>query len=101
MAINSLGYLGITSQNVDAWRSFGTDVLGLQDVSVPQTEVVAMLLKMDEDWRLFIEATTDQLSLCGRLSNLLCNNSARRCRSRVLIGPGDPRTCARSDACSS
>ena len=68
MAINSLGYLGVTSQDVDAWRSFGTDVLGLQDVSdVSNGGSGDVYLKMDEDpWRLFIEAgDTDQLCLCG------------------------------------
>ena len=68
MTINSLGYLGVTSQNVTAWQSFGTEVLGLQDVSDASNNGSGdVYLKMDEDpWRLFIESgDTDQLCLCG------------------------------------
>lgn len=67
MTIHSLGYLGITSQDAEAWRSFGTDVLGLQDVSDGMGTGDSVYLKMDEDpWRLVIEAgDADQLTLCG------------------------------------
>ena len=67
MTIHSLGYLGITSQDTEAWRSFGTDVLGLQDVSDGMGTGDSVYLKMDEDpWRLVIEAgDADQLTLCG------------------------------------
>ena len=68
MTIHSLGYLGISTQDTEAWRRFGTDVLGLQDVSEAMADPAGTVyLKMDEDpYRLFIASgETDQLTLCG------------------------------------
>ena len=67
MTIHSLGYLGVITQDLEAWRAFGTDVLGLQDVSNSDTEAKSVSLKMDDaPWRLLIESgDADQLALCG------------------------------------
>lgn len=68
MTIHSLGYLGVTSQDIAAWRAFGTDVLGLQDVTdTTAAGDAGVYFKMDEDpWRLFVESgDADQLTLCG------------------------------------
>ena len=68
MTINSLGYVGVSSQNTAQWHRFATQVLGLQDVSEQMDAGAgALYLKMDEQpFRLFIEpAEDDRLSLCG------------------------------------
>jgi 3,4-dihydroxy-9,10-secoandrosta-1,3,5(10)-triene-9,17-dione 4,5-dioxygenase len=68
MAINSLGYLGVSSRNPEEWREFGTQVLGLQDVSaaVGQGDGTVFLKMDDHPFRLFAEqGDTDQLSLIG------------------------------------
>ncbi|GGN99992.1 VOC family protein [Nocardia rhizosphaerihabitans] len=47
-----LGYLGLNATDLDAWRSYGTGVLGLQDVSADDQTV---LLRADErGWRFAI-----------------------------------------------
>jgi len=33
MAIKSLGYVGVISQQLDAWQRFACEVMGLEDVS--------------------------------------------------------------------
>jgi 3,4-dihydroxy-9,10-secoandrosta-1,3,5(10)-triene-9,17-dione 4,5-dioxygenase len=68
LAINSLGYLGISSRNIAEWRTFGTQVLGLQDVSTSISNGDdTVFLKMDDHpFRLFAQAgDADQLSLIG------------------------------------
>ena len=68
MAINSLGYLGVSSTNIEKWRGFGTAVLGLQDVSQSMAgRDDTVFLKMDEQpFRLFVQAGGgDHLNLIG------------------------------------
>ena len=68
MAINSLGYLGISSRNPEEWREFGTQVLGLQDVSTSMGNGDGTVyLKMDDQpFRWFVQTgNTDQLNLIG------------------------------------
>lgn len=68
MAINSLGYLGISSSNIEEWRDFGTAVLGLQDVSDSMANSHdTVFLKMDDQpFRLFAQSgDADHLSLIG------------------------------------
>lgn len=53
MGVKSLGYLILASDQAEAWRSFGTDVLGAMDVSVPGA---ALGLKVDDHpFRILIE----------------------------------------------
>ncbi|MCU1645761.1 MAG: bphC 1 [Nocardia sp.] len=51
-----LGYLGLNATDLDAWRSYGTGVLGLQDVSAAeQSDDQTVLLRADErGWRFAI-----------------------------------------------
>jgi extradiol dioxygenase len=44
--ISSLGYVGITARDADAWRSFSRDVLGFEVVADAEGE--AVLLRMDD-----------------------------------------------------
>ncbi|MFC9557868.1 VOC family protein [Rhodococcus sp. NPDC056960] len=55
--IRALGYVGFTSARLEDWRSFGTNILGLQDVSDFETADEELRLRMDErSWRLAVEA---------------------------------------------
>ncbi|MBF6440245.1 VOC family protein [Nocardia cyriacigeorgica] len=51
-----LGYVGLTATDVEAWRSYGTEILGLQDVSVAEEAGEdTVLLRADErGWRFAI-----------------------------------------------
>lgn len=64
MTIARLGYLGITSQDPDAWDSFGRDLLGLMSVEGPGDGV---FLKMDDHpYRLIIKkGAVDRLACLG------------------------------------
>ena len=100
MAINSLGYLGIASRNTEEWRNFGTQVLGLQDVSPLMTDNAdTVFLKMDDQpFRLFAEtAETDQLNLIGWETvseNALQNVADRLSESGTPWTWGSPALCA-------
>ncbi len=41
MSVRALGYLGLNATDLDAWRSFGTKILGLMDVSNGDRETLA------------------------------------------------------------
>ncbi|QSE72405.1 VOC family protein (plasmid) [Rhodococcus sp. PSBB049] len=54
--IVGLGYLGLYAENLDAWRAYGTEVLGLQDVSEKSgVDSDTVLFRADEHaWRFAI-----------------------------------------------
>ena len=56
MAIKSLGYIGVNSQQTDAWREFACHVMGLEDVSARcEAEPDEAYFKMDDHpYRLFV-----------------------------------------------
>ncbi len=72
MAIKSLGYLGVSSNQTDAWRSFASEVMGLENVSnhlgAGEDE---LFFKMDDHpFRLFVEpGEQETLAVCGWESN--------------------------------
>ena len=47
MAINSLGYIGVYSSDVSEWATYGTQVLGMEDVSA-ELDDGNVYLKMDD-----------------------------------------------------
>ncbi|MEV0029582.1 VOC family protein [Nocardia sp. NPDC050793] len=51
-----LGYVGLNATDLDAWRTYGTEILGLQDVSVvEEAGEETVLLRADErGWRFAI-----------------------------------------------
>jgi 2,3-dihydroxybiphenyl 1,2-dioxygenase len=51
--IIGLGYVGLYATDLEAWRSYGTEILGLQDVSAPKcADDQTLLLRADErSWR--------------------------------------------------
>ncbi len=75
MSIKSLGYLGVSSQQIAQWRQFGSDVMGLEDVSERLGAADGELFfKMDDHpFRFFVEpGDVERLSVCG----WECNNEA-------------------------
>jgi 2,3-dihydroxybiphenyl 1,2-dioxygenase len=57
-----LGYLGLTAPDVDAWRAFGVDVLGLQ----PATDDGALTFRADDRaWRIRVEEGAGGLAYVG------------------------------------
>lgn len=49
MTIQSLGYIGINSTDLSQWKTYGTEVLGLQDVTDQHPDSdKCLLLKMDD-----------------------------------------------------
>ena len=99
MTIHSLGYLGVITQDLEAWRAFGTDVLGLQDVSNSDTEAKSVYLKMDDaPWRLLIESgDADQLALCGWE---VVSEAALRALSEQLTDAGTAWSWANEEHCT-
>ncbi|MBA6411952.1 VOC family protein [Parahaliea sp. F7430] len=66
MALASIGYLRIGSTDVDAWMSFGTDVLGLMDAEQSDLEGVRYLRMDRHPFRFAIEpCAEDKLLSCG------------------------------------
>ena len=62
-AISALGYLGIGASDLEAWRGYATETLGLACVE----QDGALLLRMDDaPWRMRIEQSdADDLSYAG------------------------------------
>ena len=58
MAIKSLGYVGVISQQLNAWQQFACEVMGLEDVSERcGAGPDALYFKMDDHpYRLFVES---------------------------------------------
>ena len=54
-AVASLGYVGLTSTDVPAFRSFATEILGMSVAITPGPDPDAAYLKIDErQWRLAV-----------------------------------------------
>lgn len=64
-SVTALGYLGLGVSDLSAWRSFATDVLGLQCTEEDATG--ALLLRMDgTSWRFRLEqSTADDILFAG------------------------------------
>ncbi len=72
MAIKSLGYIGINSTNLDQWREYGCQVMGLEDASERNGATDSSLyLKMDEHpYRITVQlADSDGFGFCGWETN--------------------------------
>ena len=72
MAIKSLGYIGISSQQTGAWREFACGVMGLEDVSARcNAQQDEAYFKMDDHpYRLFVSpGDTESLQVCGWETN--------------------------------
>ena len=67
MTIQSLGYIGINSTDLSQWQTYGTQVLGLQDVTDQYPSDNSLLLKMDErPFRMVIQQSkVDSFGFCG------------------------------------
>lgn len=65
--VKSLGYLGFTTTDVDAWRSWAVDVVGLQDVTWGTgTAEGGLRLRMDDlAWRFDVRPGPDGLAFTG------------------------------------
>ena len=71
MTIQSLGYIGVNSTQLDQWRDFACDVMGLQDVSSDLGDAHTQFYKMDyHPYRLFVQHSAhDGLAVCGWETN--------------------------------
>ena len=71
MAIQSLGYIGVNATQLDSWKGFACDVMGLEDVSDALGDDSTHYYKMDyHPYRVFVQAAdTDNLALCGWETN--------------------------------
>lgn len=72
MAIKSLGYIGISSQQTGAWREFACGIMGLEDVSARcNAQQDEAYFKMDDHpYRLFVSpGDTESLQVCGWETN--------------------------------
>ena len=68
MTIQSLGYIGVNSTDLSQWQTYGTEVLGLQDVTDQHPDSdKCLLLKMDDRaYRMVIQQSdTDSFGFCG------------------------------------
>ncbi|MBT6422593.1 MAG: biphenyl 2,3-dioxygenase, partial [Porticoccaceae bacterium] len=67
MTIQSLGYIGVNSTDLSQWEAYGTQVLGMQDVTAQHSkDGNSLLLKMDErPFRMIIEKSdVDGFDFC-------------------------------------
>lgn len=64
MSVNALGYIGIEASDLDAWRRYGNDFLGLMDVSTSADE---LRFRVDaRSWRVAVHAgPADDLAYAG------------------------------------
>jgi len=64
MAVAALGYLGLRGPDLAAWRSFATDVLGMQPA--PESDAETLFLRMDERaYRVAVERGDGGLAYLG------------------------------------
>ncbi|MET8948898.1 VOC family protein [Streptomyces sp. NPDC004542] len=62
--IRSLGYIGLTATDLDAWRTFATDVCGLQ-ISARSTEEQLLLRADERSWRISVTPGDGRLTHVG------------------------------------
>ena len=48
MDIIGIGYLGFESPNLDAWRSYGPEVMGFQVAGSPESDPDSLYFKLDD-----------------------------------------------------
>ena len=94
-AISALGYLGIGASDLEAWRGYATETLGLACVE----QDGALLLRMDDaPWRMRIEQSdADDLSYAGfevASAEALTEISDRLKAMDVEISQGSEEECA-------
>ena len=94
-AISALGYLGIGASDLEAWRGYATETLGLACVE----QDGALLLRMDDaPWRMRIEQSdADDLSYAGfevASAEALAEISERLETMDVEISQGSEQECA-------
>lgn len=68
MAIGSLGYIGVHSSDLDQWQHFGTQVLGMEDVSTHLNAADGhIFLKMDDrPFRILVLSSDEnRFGFCG------------------------------------
>ncbi len=76
MPVNSLGYIGVYTTDLPRWTTFGTQVLGMEDVSAHVNDGSGNLyLKMDEHpFRVIVEENpVDRFGFCGWECNTEAN----------------------------
>ena len=94
-AISALGYLGIGASDLEAWRGYATETLGLACAE----QDGALLLRMDDaPWRVRVEQSdADDLSYAGfevASSEALAEISERLKAMDVQISTGSQEECA-------
>lgn len=64
MAVSALGYFGVSVSDLDAWRAFGTNILGLE---LAGDDAAGLRFRADEaPWRIAVEpGGADDLSFAG------------------------------------
>ncbi|HAG97205.1 MAG TPA: biphenyl 2,3-dioxygenase, partial [Gammaproteobacteria bacterium] len=67
MKIHSLGYIGVNCTDPSRWAHYGTQVLGMMDVSHQLADDDSVYLKMDDrPWRIVIQSSdTDCYAFSG------------------------------------
>ena len=61
--VQSLGYIGLAGQDLDAWRHFSATVLGTQAVGQPAGDAKCLKLRLDEkSYRFLIQAQPAEVS---------------------------------------
>jgi 2,3-dihydroxybiphenyl 1,2-dioxygenase len=59
--VRALGYLGITTPNLDAWAQFATRLVGMQAIGGAENDLGALYLKVDgRMWRLAVHEAEDE-----------------------------------------
>lgn len=110
MAVKSLGYVVVEARNLDSWRSFATQILGLMPAS-SDDENVALFRMDDRPYRFWIqkgdrdafvapgwefasrgdfEAALKRLAAAGRLVEMADEMDARRRNLYALARSSDP-----------
>jgi 2,3-dihydroxybiphenyl 1,2-dioxygenase len=100
MDILGIGYLGLETPNLDAWRDYGTNVLGFQIAPLVEPDADSLHLKMDDRrFRFaFRKGPIDRLTYIGweAAGRLAFGAAVKKFRAHnIPIEIGDARLCER------
>jgi 3,4-dihydroxy-9,10-secoandrosta-1,3,5(10)-triene-9,17-dione 4,5-dioxygenase len=97
VAVHSLGYVRIGSPQVDRWRSFGTDILGLMPVDGPDADAAHFRVDLYPPRLVVSPAPAPRLDAIGfevrdrrELARLVAAVEA----AGIQVAPGTPEECA-------